>query len=116
MHTHGIDGASFAGLLGLYLLIYVGLEVALFIAVLITLRIKRFEEQYGRMLKLVGGMVMLALGGVLLLSPELMEDLAGATLVIACAIVLAFLLDLTNRRRQTRRQSQHAAEHETSNQ
>jgi len=105
MHTQGIDGANFAGLLGLYLMIYVGLEVTLFVAVLVTLRIGRFEEYYGRMLKLLGGMVMLALGGVLLLAPELMEDLVGATLVIVGAIVLAVLVDLINRRRHSRRET-----------
>jgi len=119
MRTHGIDGASFAGLLGLYLLIYIGLEVTLFVAVLVTLKIGRFEEQYGRMLKLLGGMVMLALGGVLLFAPELMEDLAGATLVIVGAIVLAVLIDLVNRRLTSRRrpaprQSQRETEHDTS--
>ena len=106
MHTQGIDGANFAGLLGLYLLIYVGLEVALFVTVLVTLKIGRFEEHYGRMLKLLGGMVMLALGGVLLFAPELMDDLAGATLVIVGAVALAVLIDLANRRRQTRRHPQ----------
>jgi thiol-disulfide isomerase/thioredoxin len=109
MHTQGIDGANFAGLLGLYLLIYVGLEVVLFVAVLVTLEIGRFEEHYGRMLKLLGGMVMLALGGVLLFAPELMEDLAGATLVIVGAVVLAALIDLATRRRRARLQSQRAA-------
>jgi len=106
MHTQGIEGTTFAGLLGLYLLVYVGLEVTLFVAVLVTLKIGRFEEHYGRMLKLLGGMVMLALGGVLLFAPELMENLAGATLVILGAVVLAFVIDLVNRRRQARRQPQ----------
>jgi len=106
MHTQGIEGTTFAGLLGLYLLVYVGLEVTLFVAVLVTLKIGRFEEHYGRMLKLLGGMVMLALGGVLLFAPELMEDLAGATLVIVGAVVLAVLIDLVNRWRQARRRPQ----------
>ncbi len=110
MHTQGIEGTTFVGLLGLYLLIYVGLEVALFVAVLITLKIGRFEEHYGRMLKLLGGMVMLALGGVLLFAPELMENLVGATLVIVSAVVLAFLIDLANRRRQGRRPAQPGSE------
>ncbi len=105
MRTQGIEGASFAGLLGLYLLVYVGLEVALFLVVLVTLRIGRFEEEYGRMLKLLGGMVMLALGGVLLLAPELMADLAGATLAIVGAVVLAVLIDQVDRRRRGRHRS-----------
>jgi len=103
MHTQGIEGTAFLGLLGLYLLIYVGLEATLFVAVLITLKIGRFEEHYGRLLKLLGGMVMLALGAVLLLAPELMENLVGATLTIVGAIVLAIVIDLVNRRLPARR-------------
>lgn len=106
MHTQGVEGTTFLGLLGLYLLIYVSLEVMLFATVLITLRIGRFEEHYGRLLKLLGGMVMLALGGVLLLAPELMENLIGATLTIVGAVVLAILIDLVHRRLQARQQAQ----------
>ncbi len=103
MRTQGIEGTTFLGLLGLYLLVYVGLEVVLFVAVLVTLKIGRFEEHYGRLLKLLGGMVMLALGGVLLFAPQLMDNLAGATLTILGAIVLAFLIDLVHRRRSSHR-------------
>ena len=103
MHTQGVDGVNFAALLGLYLLVYVGLEVTLFVAVLVTLKIGRFEERYGRMLKLLGGMVMLALGGVLILAPELMEELVGATLVIVGAIASAVVIDVANRWRRARR-------------
>ena len=103
MHTQGIEGMTFLGLLGLYLLIYVGLEVTLFVAVLVTLKVGRFEEHYGRLLKLLGGMVMLALGGVLLFAPELMENLTGATLTIVGAVVLAVLIDLVRRQRASHR-------------
>jgi hypothetical protein len=104
MRTQGIEGTTFAGLLGLYLLIYVGLELTLFVAVLVTLRIGRFEERYGRMLKLLGGMVMLALGGVLLFAPALMDSLTGATVVIVGAVVLAALVDAVSRRQRAQRQ------------
>lgn len=110
MRTQGVEGATFVGLLGLYLLIYVGLEVMLFVAVLITLRIGRFEERYGRLLKLLGGMVMLALGGVLLLAPALMENLVGATLTIMGAVVVAVLIHLVHGRFR----AQHHAEPEGS--
>lgn len=36
---------------------------------------------------------MLALGGVLLVAPQLMEDLSGATLVILGAVVVALVFD-----------------------
>jgi glutaredoxin len=99
MRTQGVEGSAFAGLLGLYLLIYILDEVVLFTAVVITLRISRFEERHGRLLKLLAGTVMLALGGVLLFAPGLMENLFGATLVIAAAIVVAVIADRVLRKR-----------------
>jgi thiol-disulfide isomerase/thioredoxin len=115
LRTQGIDGAAFAGLLGLYLLIYILDEVVLFTVVVVTLKVGRFEERHGRLLKLLGGMVMLALGAVLLFAPGLMESLAGATVVIAGAVVLAIVVDRIHRRRGPRdgtrmspRQREHA--------
>lgn len=98
MRTQGVEGAAFGGLLGLYLLIYVLDELVLFAAVLLTLRISRFEERHGRLLKLLGGTVMIALGIVLLVAPHLMEDLVGATLVILAAVMAALVFDRVHRR------------------
>jgi cytochrome c biogenesis protein CcdA len=73
----GVSGAEFAGLLSVYLGIYLLDEVALFVAVVVTLRIARFQERHGQVLKLVGGMVMLALGIVMLTSPAVMNTIDG---------------------------------------
>ncbi len=102
LRTQGVEGSAFAGLLGLYLLIYILDEVVLFAAVLITLKVSRFEERHGRLLKLLGGAVMVALGIVLLAAPQLMEDLVGATLVILGAVVAALVFDRIHRATTTR--------------
>ena len=44
------------------------------------------QETHGRTLKLVGGMVMLALGIVMLVAPGMMESLGGSLLVIGLAL------------------------------
>jgi thiol-disulfide isomerase/thioredoxin len=98
LRTQGVGGAEFGALLTLYLLIYVLDELVLFGAVLVTLKIGRFEERHGRLLKLVGGMVMIALGIVLLAAPQLMSDLAAATLVILGAVAAAFVFDRIHRK------------------
>ena len=94
----GVQGAEFAGLLGLYLFMYLSVELVVFAVVLVTLRMAAFEERHGRILKLVGGVVMIALGGVLVVAPDLMESFAGSTSVVLGAIAVALLLLVLHRR------------------
>jgi thiol-disulfide isomerase/thioredoxin len=98
LRTQGVEGAEFGALLALYLLIYILDELVLFGAVIVTLKIGRFEERHGRLLKLMGGAVMIALGVVLLAAPQLMGNLAGATLVIFGAVAAALVFDRVHRK------------------
>ena len=84
--SHQVDWLQFSFLLALYLTIYLGIELVVFIIALTTLRVDRFEERHGRMLKLIGGVIMLALAVVLIAAPELMNDLRGALGVFGAAI------------------------------
>jgi cytochrome c biogenesis protein CcdA len=105
LRTQGIDGAEFAGLLALYLLIYVLDELVVFAVALTTLRITRFQDTHGRALKLLGGAVMLTLGAVLLLAPALLESVVGAMTVLVGAVLLALLLAGAHRVASRRRPS-----------
>jgi len=91
MHTQGVEGIQFAMLLSLYLLIYILDELVLFAVVVATLRIARFQETHGRLLKLIGGTVMIALGGILIFAPEMMSTLTGPLLVIGGAVAVALV-------------------------
>ena len=51
-------------------------------------------EQHGRALKLLGGVVMVALAGALALRPELMEDLTGSLVLFGTALGVAALVML----------------------
>jgi cytochrome c biogenesis protein CcdA/glutaredoxin len=82
----GVEGIAFAGLLAVYLLVYLAIEIAILAVAIATLSIGRMQETHGRTLKLIGGMVMLALGGVMLVAPELMESLTGSLAVIGLAL------------------------------
>ncbi|MCC5793260.1 MAG: thioredoxin [Chromatiales bacterium] len=96
---------TFIGLLALYLLLYLLIELILFIGALRTLSVARFEERHGRILKLFGGMIMLALGLTLLVAPELMNRLDATLLVFASAFLAAGLTLLAHRMFRARAQS-----------
>ncbi|TVQ49386.1 MAG: thioredoxin [Gammaproteobacteria bacterium] len=91
---------EFAGLLGLYLLVYLGLELVVLGVALVTLRMGRLAERHGQVLKLVGGVVMLALAGVLVLAPALMNELQGVLLIFLAALAVALVTEAVMRRRQ----------------
>ncbi len=76
-------------LLGLYMLIYLLDELAVFLGITYTMEKTRFEEKHGRYLKLLGGMIMIALAATLLIRPELMETLSGTIYVFGSALILS---------------------------
>lgn len=94
---HGASGAQFGGLLLLYMLIYQADELLIFIAAVWTLRAMRVEERHGRMLKLASGMLMLALGLVMLVAPDAMDHLGGALAVFGAAALATALVLLLQR-------------------
>jgi hypothetical protein len=79
-------------LLVLYMVIFLLDEMALFLTVVFTLKVAKFEEKHGRILKLVGGMVMLTLAGVMLINPELMNDLSQSLLVFGFALGVTLII------------------------
>jgi MFS family permease len=95
----GVGHTVFAWLLALYLLVYLSIEIGILIIVLVTLRANRVQEQHGRILKLFGGMIMIALALILLIEPAIMESLTGSLLVIGSAILLSLLILVVHRAR-----------------
>ena len=88
---------EFAGLLAAYLGVYLSLELVVFGVAVATLRMGRFGERHGQLLKLVGGAVMLALAVVILLAPALMTELQGVLLVFLAAVAGSLVVDLVVR-------------------
>jgi len=93
----GLGRTSFLGLLLLYLMTYLSVEIAILVGAIVTLRAIRLQEGHGRTLKLVGGMVMIALAGVLFVDPSIMESLSGSLVVIVGAVGLSLLVLLAER-------------------
>jgi glutaredoxin len=82
----GVATGTFVGLLMLYMLVYLLDELLVFGVVVVTMRAARIEERQGRVLKLIGGAVMLALALVMLFWPTLLESIGGTLAVFGAAI------------------------------
>jgi len=96
--AQGVGGVEFALLLGLYLLLFIIDEMVVFLSAVITLRATRLAEKEGRILKLVGGVVMLALALVLLIDPTLMDSLRNSLLVFGGAFGAALAVLVVHRK------------------
>jgi len=97
LQANEVTGGGFALLLAAYLLVYLGVEIAILVVVLVTMRLGRFEETHGRALKLIGGMIMLALAGILVIDPAVMSDIVGSFIVVGSAVAAAFLIMAVDR-------------------
>jgi choline-glycine betaine transporter len=63
-----------------------------------TLKASRLEEKHGRILKLVGGVLMLTLAVVMVLNPNLLDDLSTALIIFGVAFGITALILLVHRR------------------
>jgi cytochrome c biogenesis protein CcdA/thiol-disulfide isomerase/thioredoxin len=82
----GVDTTGFIALLAVYIVVYLMLELLIFGGVVVTMRVGRFEEREGRILKLIGGAVMLALAFAMLAMPHLLESIGGMLLLFGAAL------------------------------
>ncbi|MBC7270359.1 MAG: hypothetical protein H5T76_16910 [Streptomyces sp.] len=98
--------AEAAGLYGLYMIPFLIDEFLVFGVAVVTMRAAKLQEKHGRLLKLVSGTVMLALAGVMLTAPEVMEDVVGATVVFLGALALAVGVHLVTRAWAVRRKGE----------
>jgi cytochrome c biogenesis protein CcdA len=96
--TQSVPLAYFAALLAFYLLVYLSIELVIFGSVVVTMKRSRFEEKHGRILKLIGGMIMLALAVTLVLAPDTMHSLGGTVALFGGAIAAAVLILWLHRR------------------
>jgi glutaredoxin len=89
---HDLSPAAHYGYLALYNLIYVLPLLAIVLVFTFTLGTRKLSEAKGRILKLLSGLMMLGLGAVMLVSPDLLSNpLVGATL-LGGALVLTGLI------------------------
>jgi hypothetical protein len=64
-------------------------ELAVFTGAVVAMRVTKVGEQRGRFLKLMGGTVMIAMAGTLLMAPEAMENVGGVIAVFGIGALMA---------------------------
>jgi thiol-disulfide isomerase/thioredoxin len=82
----GIGLAGSIPLFALYMLVFLLDELVVFGVALFAMRAMKLEERTGRLLKLIGGVVMIVLAGTLVFTPEAMSSVSGAIAVFGIAI------------------------------
>ncbi|MFU8858636.1 MAG: hypothetical protein ACNA8S_16730, partial [Deferrisomatales bacterium] len=95
--SHQVGLVSFAALLVLYIAVYLSVEIVIFAAALTTLKMGKLQEAQGRVLKLVGGTVMLFLGIALVADKEILSSLSGTLLVFGLAAGTSLLVLVLHR-------------------
>jgi len=88
---------TFVLLLLVYLVIYQLDEMGIFFVAVLTMRTSKLEEKHGRILKLIGGMLMLSLAGVMLINPSLMNNLSSSLIVFGAAFGATLVVLLVHR-------------------
>lgn len=102
--------AGYYGYLLLYNIIYV-IPMALIVGgFTLTLGARKLTEYEGRVLKLLSGVMMLALGGVLVFYPAALHSVIGAVVMLAVAIGLTAFIVALDRWRQRHKPSNRRAE------
>lgn len=97
----GVGLTAGSALFALYMVVFLLDELAVFGAAVVTMRAAKLQERHGRALKLVGGVVMLALAGVMLAAPDVLDSVAGMVAVFAGAAVVTGAVLAVQRRRAT---------------
>ena len=96
--AQNVATGEFILLLLVYMFIYQIDELVIFFAAVFTLKATRMEEKHGRILKLIGGTLMLTLAGVMIINPNLLNDLNSALIIFVIAFGLTGLILLVHRK------------------
>lgn len=95
--SQNVENVAFVLLLLVYILIYLLDELGIFLVAVFTLRSTKLEEKHGRVLKLIGGVLMLTLAIVMLVDPTVMNDITGTLIIFGIAIAATALILILHR-------------------
>ncbi|WP_225755069.1 hypothetical protein [Actinotalea sp. Marseille-Q4924] len=99
----GVPAGEAAALFGAYMVPFL-LDEILVVAVAVgTMRALRLQEHHGQLLKLFAGVTMLALAGVIVVAPEIMESPLQALAVFAAAGAVSAVVHLVTTQVRRRR-------------
>jgi len=93
----GLSPAGYYLYLLLYNTVYVIPLAVIVVIFVVTLGARKLTERHGQVLKLISGMMMLCLGLVLLIKPEVLTDVSTAVIILITALatsgILVFITD-----------------------
>jgi cytochrome c biogenesis protein CcdA/glutaredoxin len=92
LEAQGVGRAEAAFLFALYMIPFLVDELVVFGLAVATMRVAKMQEKHGRLLKLVGGTMMLALAVTVLVEPSAMSEPVVALAVFAAALLVAALV------------------------
>ena len=95
--SQNVTAGTFFALLLVYMLVYQLDELGIFLVAVFTFKSNKVEEKHGRILKLIGGTLMVTLAGVILINPALMNDLGASLVIFAIAFGAAILILIVHR-------------------
>ncbi len=99
MATRGITGGAFFALLALYVLLYLLIEIAILVVAVFGLRVERMSEGYARIVKLFGGLFMIALAAALVFMPQVVTSIGHTLAFLAAAFAVGLAILAVGRRR-----------------
>ncbi|MDT8408064.1 MAG: thioredoxin family protein [Wenzhouxiangellaceae bacterium] len=97
VNAQQVGTTGFLALLAVYLVIYLADELVIFSIAAVKLRIDRFQQGQARVLKLIGGVIMITLAVVLVSAPEIMSQAGTAIGIFMLAFALAGLVFVVHR-------------------
>jgi len=90
--SQNVTSSEFVMLLLVYLFVYQLDELVIFFIAVFSLKAIKMEEKHGRILKLIGGMLMLTLALIMLIKPSLMNKLSTSLIVFGITAIATLLI------------------------
>ena len=97
LHANGVAGPEAFLLFILYMTPFLLDEFIVFLIVVYTMKATKLQENHAELLKLVGGVTMIALAVSLVVDPTLMENPISALVLFTSAFVLSWLIHISVR-------------------
>lgn len=98
LQANGVENAEAAGLFLLYMIPFLLDEFIIFGLAVYTMKAAKLNEKHAELLKLFGGVTMLALAAAILINPAIMENPIAALMLFAGAFALATVIHLVTKR------------------
>jgi hypothetical protein len=88
---HDVNLSTYVVLLAIYMIIYMIDEMIIFLSIALSMRASKLKEDQGRFLKLLSGILMVSLAGIMLIRPDFMNEMSVVLGIFLLTLILTFL-------------------------